>query len=219
MASNYQRPAIFSDFDGTITRTDTLVFLLDNFGAPNWWDIEMRLMRGELNEREALRMEIDSLRIDWDTAMQALYDNIDIDPGFPNYLKWIQSKEIPFMVLSGGFEEISGALLRKHNLNGFEIRANTIEIQNDRWKVVPSQRPRIKGLCNNCKTFPLMEMKKAGVKTIYIGDGNTDRCAAENADIVFAKKDLADYLEQKRIPFYNYSDFNDILRIVKAMVE
>lgn len=219
MKLSLNRLAIFSDFDGTITTEDTLVYLLDKYGSPDWWDIENRLLQGTIDEKQALPAEIDTLNVPWDEAISALLSDIEIDPGFAEFIKWIGNRKIPFSILSGGFKEISSALLKYHFKNNFKILANSLEIDGCNWKVVPSKQPKINNLCNNCKSFPLLEMKKKGYQTVYIGDGSTDRCPASNADMVFAKSDLADYCRDNSITFQTYSGFNDILNIMCKLID
>ena len=210
--------AVFSDFDGTITTEDTLVYLLDKYGSPDWWDIENRLLKGTIDEKQALPAEIDTLNVPWDEAINSLLSDIKIDPGFAEFIKWIKTQRIPFTILSGGFKEISGALLKHHFKTNFKILANTLEINSRNWRVIPSEQPKINNLCNNCKSFPLLEMKEKGYQTVYIGDGSTDRCPSSNADLVFAKSDLADYCSNNSITYQPYSDFNDILNIMCKLV-
>ena len=213
------RLAVFSDFDGTITMQDTLVYLLDAYGSPEWWDIENKLLKGTITEKEALPAEIDILNVGWDEAESAVLKHIEITPGFKEFKEWTDSLEIPFAILSGGFKEISAAILNHHFKSDFSIFANSLEISGKRWKVVPSNGPKIKNLCNNCKTFPLVQLKDKGFTVVYIGDGSTDRCPSENADIVFAKSGLADYCRENSIPYYPYTDFFDILNELIRMID
>ncbi|MBC8278363.1 MAG: MtnX-like HAD-IB family phosphatase [FCB group bacterium] len=219
MRLSFDKLAIFSDFDGTITTEDTLVYLLDKYGTPDWWDIENRLLQGTIDEKQALPAEIDTLNVPWEEAINVLLEYIGIDPGFAEFLKWTENRKIPFTILSGGFKEIIGALLNHHFKNDFNILANSLEIDDCKWKVIPSELPKINDLCNNCKSFPLLEMKKKGYQTVYIGDGSTDRCPSSNADLVFAKSDLADYCRENSIEYHPYSNFSDILNIMCEIID
>jgi len=209
---------IFCDFDGTITQTDTLVYLLDNYGAKDWWDIERSLIRGEINEQEALKREIETLEVGWEEALDDLKQAVKIDPGFESFLRWTKSKSIPLIVLSGGFEEISWEYLSSDSYVDVEIRANRVEVRGKRWEVIPSERRRIRGRCNHCKSSSVVDFKQQGYVTIYIGDGTTDRCPASYADIVFAKDDLAEYCLKEGWDFILFSDFSEALEKIKRMM-
>jgi 2-hydroxy-3-keto-5-methylthiopentenyl-1-phosphate phosphatase len=51
-----------------------------------------------------------------------------------------------------------------------------------------------------------------GTELVYVGDGYSDRCAAELADRVFARRGLASYLEERGVPFERFEDFHSIAR-------
>jgi 2-hydroxy-3-keto-5-methylthiopentenyl-1-phosphate phosphatase len=46
--------------------------------------------------------------------------------------------------------------------------------------------------------------------SVFIGDGVSDFCVSNYADIVFAKQKLASYCWKNNITYYEYKDFNDI---------
>lgn len=202
---------VFSDFDGTITTLDTSVFLLERFGSPAWREIEDRMLTGEMTEMEGYAEEIDSIRVSKENALKAILDSVSIDPAFPEFIDRLEKRGFPFIILSGGIDFIIETVLAKYNLPRLEIRANSAHIDGDRWKLVKSSRPRIRGLCNHCKTHSVLEAGQNGGGTIYIGDGLTDRCPAEKADIVFAKGELAEHCRAEKIPFTQFTGFADIL--------
>ena len=47
-------------------------------------------------------------------------------------------------------------------------------------------------------------------KIIYIGDGVSDYCVADKADILYAKKRLLNYCVEKGIKHISYNDFSNI---------
>ena len=49
-------------------------------------------------------------------------------------------------------------------------------------------------------------------REVYIGDGHSDRCAAEFADRTFATKGLAAWLEERGRHFERFEDFHSIVR-------
>jgi 2-hydroxy-3-keto-5-methylthiopentenyl-1-phosphate phosphatase len=55
-----------------------------------------------------------------------------------------------------------------------------------------------------------------GSELVYVGDGYSDRCAAESADLVFARRGLAGYLEERGIPFERFEDFHSVARRLAA---
>ena len=72
------RLLIACDFDGTITCHDTLVEILDRFGAPDWRKIHDRVVSGEISIREGLELEMDSVRSGPDEVRQHLSTQVEL---------------------------------------------------------------------------------------------------------------------------------------------
>ena len=49
-------------------------------------------------------------------------------------------------------------------------------------------------------------------EVVYVGDGISDRCAAQAADRVFATRGLARYFDERNLPYEPFDDFHDIVR-------
>lgn len=202
---------IFTDFDGTITKIDTLQMVLDKFARGDWRLIEDMVSRKEIPEKIGLQKEFDLVHASKLIVLNYLKNNVMIDNSFADFAKWCQMEKISLVVLSGGFDEFIRVVFNKYEINyNLKVYANSVEVKNSRWRINPPDLPRIKNLCNLCKTNHILTAKNAGNLVVYIGEGNTDRCPAEHADYVFAKGDLAVYLEPKRIKYFPYDNFSDI---------
>ncbi len=200
----------FLDFDGTITEVDTLVLLLDRFAPPSWWDIENEVLADRYNEQDSLQAEMDLLRVTWPEAREFLLREARLRAGFPELLAWLREREIPVTVLSGGFRPIIEIVFAREGIE-LPVCANDIEIEGEHWRVVPAPHPRIRDRCNHCKTWHLEQARQRGHKTIYFGDGTTDRCAAEAADLLFARDYLAGWCERQGVPYYPFEDFVEVI--------
>ncbi|MBL7191362.1 MtnX-like HAD-IB family phosphatase [bacterium] len=210
---------IFSDFDGTITQKDTLVYLLENFADPAWRMIEDQMLSDEINESEGLQKEFDLLNVSWEKAIKSILTDVPINPGFIDFYLWSHRNHIPLIILSGGLFDICSAYLDKQGISDIEIRANDVSVREKRWKLIPADRPRIKGLCNHCKSSSLLEKKDEGCHIVYIGDGSTDRCPSGYADTVFAKDILEDYLIKEGREFYHFDDFYDVMEKLDGLMD
>ncbi|NOX37365.1 MAG: MtnX-like HAD-IB family phosphatase [Calditrichaeota bacterium] len=201
---------VFVDFDGTITHQDTLDYLLDTFAPPHWREIEDQVTAGVLEEKRALQMEFDLLRVSLETAIQTI-QHLPIDPQFPRFVQYCRQNNMALQILSGGVDYFIRAILRRNGLEEVPFHSNSVKVVNDRWKIVPARTPRIRNQCNHCKTYWITRARNEGFLTVYIGDGNTDRCPATATHISFAKDQLAEYLRQIGHPFLPYRNFQDIL--------
>jgi 2-hydroxy-3-keto-5-methylthiopentenyl-1-phosphate phosphatase len=55
-------------------------------------------------------------------------------------------------------------------------------------------------------------------RIVYIGDGVSDFCPAEHADIIFAKKELAAYCNRQRLPHYPFTTLSDVARQIRLLL-
>lgn len=210
---NKQNLRFFIDFDGTITKVDTLQMILDEFAAGDWRSIEDQVTAGKLSDQESLQAEFDLVDISFETALTFLMDRVRIDESFPEFVDWCSDLGFPLTILSGGFRRIIDAVLNKF-LPGSKLTvfSSAVSVENNTWTVIPAKTPRINRLCNHCKTFHLQQVKSDQGSTVYIGDGNTDRCPAQVADICFAKGALAAYLDDQDKSFIKFTTFSEIIQ-------
>jgi 2-hydroxy-3-keto-5-methylthiopentenyl-1-phosphate phosphatase len=96
-----------------------------------------------------------------------------------------------------------------------ELHANRVDPNTDGWKV----RWRYDQTCDSCgescKRSIVRELADED-ELVYVGDGFSDRCAAEASDLVFATRGLADYLDERGISYERFDDFHDVARGLAA---
>jgi 2,3-diketo-5-methylthio-1-phosphopentane phosphatase len=212
------RLRIFSDFDGTITERDTLVFLAQHLGG----GLQMcqaigRLLReGKLTLREGIAGEMRSIRAPFSAAVELLREQVRLDPAFAPFARWCAARGIPLTILSGGFQQIIDLFISPEEFPGLEIRANTLQPDEKRgWQCVfRDQSP-----FGHDKARTLGEARRQGFYVVFIGDGFSDRAPAEVADEVFAKPDLAAYCRARDILCHEYRGFDEIWRQLRERVE
>jgi len=209
--------SVFTDFDGTITAEDTLVHLLDHYVGSSWLEIERRVEAGTLSEEQGLQDEVAMLEAPWAEAVARVVAEVPVDPGFARFAAFCRGRGWPLTILSGGLAPLIRAVLEREGLAGLPFAANDLAFDADgRWRVVQATTPRINALCNHCKSWHLAEAAAAGARTAYIGDGTTDRCPAQRADLVFAKGSLAAWLDERSIAHVPFMGFADIEAWLKS---
>jgi len=206
-----RRVEVLCDFDGTITNEDIGFGIIEAFGGPGWQEVEEAYQRGEKGSRQAL-LEIYSLiRVAEDRLSHFIEGNFHVDPYFSSFLDFCRRLNVNVTVLSDGFDFYIDLMLAKFGVD-VPYLANSLRVVDGSLLAAFPHYSASCGLCGNCKRTYAEQLKRRGAAIIYIGDGCSDRCASETADIVFAKDSLAEHCRQKSIAFRPFKDFADILR-------
>ncbi|MFN7948227.1 MAG: HAD-IB family phosphatase [Blastocatellia bacterium] len=213
-----RRVHIFTDFDGTVTEQDTLIFLTTHLGGgPKLIETLGRLVsEGQLTLRDCIAGEMRSIRAPFADAVKLLRAQVQVDPGFAPFAAWCAAQKLPLTVLSAGFHEIIDLFIPPQDFPHLEVLANTIRPDDQRgWQCVFRDKTHF----GHDKAAVLSAAKKQGLYTIFIGDGLSDRAPAAIADEVFAKHSLAVYCREQGIRCHEYRNFGEVLQQLKTEFE
>lgn len=204
-----QQCQIWLDFDGTITEQDVLDELIKTFAIDNSWKISEGLwQKGLIGSRQCLSEQFDLLRISKDELEQAL-SQIRLDKGIFAILELCETLKVPAAIVSDCGDIFIEKILDRYGISNLPWRCNSVVHKGDRLKL---SFPYCNKLCDSgaahCKCASIKAMGKPGRKSIYIGDGRSDLCAARKADFIFAKGVLAECLEKEAIGFMRYPNLS-----------
>jgi 2,3-diketo-5-methylthio-1-phosphopentane phosphatase len=207
---------IFCDFDGTISVRDVTDVLLETYALPEWRTIEDSWQAGEIGSMECMQRQVALLRCSR-KELDALADEVAIDPWFPDFARTCREAEVPVVVLSDGLDYVIRRVLRNHGMAAIPLYANRLEIHEDGGYSLAF--PHARGACvassGTCKCALMRGLCLSGTGAVLIGDGASDFCAArEAADFVFAKGSLLDHCREFALPHAAYHNFQDITRLL-----
>lgn len=209
---------IFSDFDGTLAQNDVGDALIKTFG--DWLACEkavQRWLRGEISSREYYEVAALTIRLN-QKQLNDFCDTQRLAPGFLEFAAFCRQQNWPLIVLSDGLDYYIQRLLARHRLD-LPVFANHLEFS-------PPARIEISfphfahscGKCANCKGYHVRQlMKSRAGRAIYIGDGFSDRCGAQEVDIVFAKGDLAKWCTENQMDYWKFDDFKQLVTLCKTL--
>ena len=205
------------DFDGTIASVDTTDALLERFAAPAWQDIEEDWKAGRIGSRECMVRQIDLVRATR-VEMDEFIAGIEIDPDFPSFARLCGRLGHTVSVVSDGLDLAVGAVLRRHGLD-LPYSANHLQwVAEDRWRLTfPHARSDCRALSGNCKCSAAGTGARA--PTIVVGDGRSDFCVAERADLVLAKDSLLQHCIKSDLPHVAFEDFAQATEILASWLE
>lgn len=208
--------SVFSDFDGTIAHPDSINFLAEWFGGLEFRrEIGKKILSGEISLRDGILEEVAAVKGTFSEVLALLRRHIEVDKEFPGFADWCYRHRIPLSVLSGGIQEVVENLLAPFNLQGLRIVANSLQIIGGRWSLQFLDETE----WGHDKSRDVLLAKRQGYRTVFLGDGLSDRGAARSADIVFARSGLARFCQDEGIPYKEFSNFLEVQNDLMPLLE
>lgn len=211
------RPAMFFiDFDGTISRQDMCCAMVSRFAREGWEEINRLWEAGSLTTEDCARMTLELMEAE-PAELESFFEEMEIDPTFIEFVDWAEGQGCPIVVLSDGYDNYIAKAWSRYQLQ-IPYYANHL-VYGPGWKIsCPYQHPGC-SQCGVCKLDLMQAQLPAGYLSIYIGDGCSDLCAGEHADIVFAKDKLAHLCQERKISYHPYRDFAGIRRKLPPLLK
>lgn len=206
--SNGSGWTILCDFDGTITLEDVIDTLLERFGRAGWQALERDWREGRIGSRECMHGQVALLRMS-SAELEAHLDETRIDPDFADFVAMARAAGVPLRVVSDGLDHAIHHILRRHGLSNIPVTANHLrQVAATRWAL---SSPFSAGNCGGgtCKCACAHCAGAGGRRTLLIGDGASDFCAAGEVDFVFAKHALIAHCKDRHIPHRAIGGFGD----------
>ena len=214
---------IFIDFDGTITRHDLVDVILERFADFRWVKIEEHWQKGRIGSRDCLRAQMALVRATR-VELNALLDSIEIDDGLSPLLETCVRHRIPAHIVSDGFDYCIRRIMERpqfhlgHLLRNVRLFASHLDVDRRRW--LRTDFPFFQQVCEQgcatCKPGVMRLLNRTGAQMIFVGDGLSDRYAAQAADLVFAKDSLATYCWQQSIEYVPFEGLAEIAAWLEA---
>jgi 2-hydroxy-3-keto-5-methylthiopentenyl-1-phosphate phosphatase len=202
------------DFDGTVTEHDLLDTIASRFGDPGVYrEVEDGLHAGRLPLREVITREFRPVRRPLAEVVRWELEHVRIRPGFPELAELARRRGWRLTIVSSGFHELIEPILAREGVE-VELHANRVDARPDGWRVLWTYGDDCESCGESCKRSVAKELAGEG-ELVYVGDGYSDRCAAELADRVFACRGLAAYLRDRRLPYEPFEDFFDVARSLR----
>lgn len=211
--------AVLCDFDGTVAQDDVGDLLFETFATAEAREAVDEWMRGEISSRQCLEREAAAARCCPNTLKNFLSGR-RLDPYFKDFHDFAQQRGIEVVVLSDGLDFYIEQMLIRNGLGGIEFFANRLRIDGETLHVEFPWHDMLECTeCGCCKTYHLMRYKEDGYFVVYVGNGLSDRCPCESADLVLAKGELLEHCRAKKIGAVEFKNFRDVEReVLKRLV-
>ncbi|CAN5311605.1 MtnX-like HAD-IB family phosphatase [soil metagenome] len=209
---------IFCDFDGTISRSDTTDFVLSALADPAWREVETLWTEGAITAAECMRRQIAMIGGS-DQDLDAVLDQVQIDPAFFDFVSWAQDNQFSVTVLSDGVDYFIARLLARERLSHLPVIANRLAGEPGSRKLYqPRMRHGCAGGSGVCKCEAARPLAFRNDPIVFVGDGRSDFCVSGRVDVLFAKDRLAEYSAARGRAFIPFETFADVTSALTALV-
>jgi 2-hydroxy-3-keto-5-methylthiopentenyl-1-phosphate phosphatase len=210
-----RKPALFFDFDNTLTRGDILDSVIESFSpSEDWRAWEAAWADGRLSAMECLRRQVEGLRVTQQTLFEFL-SRVRIDTAFVQILQWCRRRDVPISIVSDSFVPMIRHMLSVSGIDDIPVIANDLAFDGDRLRPsFPFHDPSCVRSAN-AKARHLEPYR--GHTLVYAGDGRSDLDPALIADVVFAKGALARELDTRAIAYTPFDTLTPVLAYLKTL--
>jgi 2-hydroxy-3-keto-5-methylthiopentenyl-1-phosphate phosphatase len=220
---------IFCDFDGTVTKNDVWVSAFGKFiKDKNKFEIVCEEFTSNvITARECNLRELDLMEDFTFEILDEYLNEEELDDYFKDFIVYCKENDYEITLLSEGLDYYINHILKRENLdlkffsNKLRIK-DTIEKNGKKFLKLTCDFPYSDENCFYCG------MSKRNIIinntndleneiSVFIGDGISDFCASNYADIVFAKKRLASYCWKNNITYFDFKNFKDVMEKLESM--
>jgi 2-hydroxy-3-keto-5-methylthiopentenyl-1-phosphate phosphatase len=209
--NNSKGTLVLCDFDGTASAVDVGYLLLRHFTKDQWEYIDQKYRSDRMGSLEAYELIASFIHASEQEFEAYLPKLIHLDPGFMDFTAYCRERGFDLKIVSDGLDFYIKRILASYGINDIPYFSNRMVFNNGHGVRIefPLMNPEC-GRCGTCKKTILERYRDDYETILYIGDGYSDRCAAQEADFVFGKKFLYKHCEENGVPCVLYDNFTDI---------
>jgi 2-hydroxy-3-keto-5-methylthiopentenyl-1-phosphate phosphatase len=207
---------LFVDFDGTVTERDVgdgifTRFMRTDVPPEESHDTLIREWKaGFMSSQDCLTHECANVVVT-EPDLRAELDTYELTPGFRETVAYCREQNIPVAILSDGMDYYISHVLNRHGLSDIPFYSNHMRFENGGLVCEFPWQEYGCGRCGNCKRHHMIRLHNNGGTVVYAGDGYSDRFAIKSADVVFARRDLAEFCCRTGRQFIPFEDFHTVL--------
>jgi len=206
---------VFFDFDNTIAEKDVFDDMLVHFSKDRRWEeLEKQWRAGLIGSRACLEGQIKGIRVA-KTRLDRYLSGIKIDPYFKKLLALFKTRRIKAVILSDNFDYILKKILSANAAGKIRVYSNRMRFS--RGRLIPRFPFADKRChsCAHCKKKNLLANLNGQSIIVYIGDGRSDICPAQYAQMVFAKDALLGFCRKNKIAHIPFKGLKEVHRYLK----
>ena len=214
---------VFVDFDGTITKEDVGNAFFRKYAGRDRYDaILVEYKAGRISAQECFRRGIEAMgQIDRKEAA-AFVRYQQVDHTFKDFTAFCHERNIDLCVVSDGLDFYIHEIFAEQGIVHAATFSNSLEFDERSANGLRINFPYADVECTRCACCKRnIMLTHAGEDNIivYVGEGYSDRCPAQYADIVFAKDTLQTFCQEENISYFLYQSFRDVQERLSALLD
>jgi 2-hydroxy-3-keto-5-methylthiopentenyl-1-phosphate phosphatase len=169
---------------------------------------------GKIGSRECLSRQIELVKAKPE-EVASLVSKVSIDPNFVPFLHRAEELGVLVTIVSDGFDFFIEQILKRNlkeedYLKALPIFSNRLEAKDGGFRPSFATEPPCEHGCANCKPAVIKRLTAPDDHVFFVGDGLSDRFAAQVSNVTFAKAKLLEYCRQQRLDHIAFDDFKKI---------
>lgn len=206
---------IASDFDGTITLSDSLFRFFATYALAEWKNVEELWENKIIDSKECLEREFALVPDLSEELIENYTKTVKIDPYFKKFYASAKKAGIDFVVISDGVDYFIEKIFKNAGISDVTVFSNHGEFVGGKFVLsYPNTNVRCKKNSGTCKCGIVADLRKNYDKVYYLGDGTSDYCVADKADKTYAKTKLANYCKKNNIDFIEFKTFENLFNFL-----
>ena len=186
--------------------------LVNQFTSGDWETIDQDFRKRKIGSKEAYSQIARILKGEEAAVLHFVQHHAEIDPSFPIFYRYCREKGLDIKIVSDGLDFYIRKILDIHHLSEVPYYANrTRFVKGEKMEISFPHSEEECGLCGTCKKKIIQIHRNEYDSIFFVGNGLSDRCAAKEADFVFAKDSLYTYCIEQEITCHFFRDFLEIL--------
>lgn len=210
------RTLFLCDFDGTVSSRDVGHEVIKRFMDGDWMEIDDAYTAGQIGSLAAYRRIASLLKVSRREMEEYASSISDVDPHFPVFHRLCRDRGFDLKIVSDGLDFYIDLILRKHGFRDIEFYSNVLRFHDDRRVTI--EFPRYNeacAKCGTCKSTILKQYRSQYRRIVYIGDGYSDICPSQHADVVFGKNILYENCLNRNRACIHFRNFRDITEAIE----
>ena len=202
---------ILCDFDDTVAEQNVAQLLLARFSTIDWQGLQRRFRNGEVTLKEYQEQAFRHLGQPRDALQWHVRDAATLRDGFVQLARYCRQNGVELAIVSHGLDFYVEALLRKYGLEDIPYYAVEANFTGDGMGYTYRYTALGCEAWGNCKCRILEGYRRQGHSVWYVGDGASDTCPAQRADLVFARGRLLSFCQERGIAHRELRDFHVVI--------